>query len=116
MSHTPGPWHRNIKPARKYSTIFAGQNTHVAHLATEGLRDEELEANCKLIAAAPELLDALINLLADVETLVSESTGVYGLHLNGDPAPWEELLEGGRFEWVTTLASAHAAIAKAEGR
>lgn len=35
------------------------------------------------------------------ESLINESKGVYGLHLNGDPSPWEELLEGGRFEeWL----------------
>lgn len=56
MKHTPAPWYRNIKPARKYCTIFAGQNTHVTYLATQGFSDEEIEANCNLIVAAPELL------------------------------------------------------------
>ncbi len=59
MTHTPGPWHRNIKPARKYVTIFAGRNTHICHLSTDGLTDTEIEANCNLITAAPELLTAL---------------------------------------------------------
>lgn len=58
-AHTPGPWHRNIVPARKYPTIFAGRNTHVAVVQSQGLTDEEVEANCNLIAAAPELLAAL---------------------------------------------------------
>jgi len=52
--HTPRPWHRNIKPARKYPTIYAGRNTHVTYLATSGLTDDEIEGNCNLIAAAPE--------------------------------------------------------------
>lgn len=30
--------------------------------------------------------------------LVRDSYGVAGLHLNGDVAPWSELLSGGRFE------------------
>lgn len=64
MKHTPGPWHRNIKPASKYNTVFAGRNQHIAHLHVYGLSDDELEANCNLIAAAPELLKALK--LADV--------------------------------------------------
>ncbi len=59
MTHTPGPWHRNIKPARKYVTIFAGRNTHICHLAVEGLTDDEIESNCNLITAAPNLLAAL---------------------------------------------------------
>ena len=32
-NHTKGPWHRNISPATKYTTIFAGRNTHVARVA-----------------------------------------------------------------------------------
>jgi hypothetical protein len=61
MTHTQGPWHRNIPPASKYPVIFAGRNTHVAILAVRGtsMPPEEIEANCNLIAAAPELLYAL---------------------------------------------------------
>jgi len=60
---TPGPWHRNIKPASKYSVIFAGRNTHVATVCTSGLDEAEIESNCNLIAAAPRLLAALRGLL-----------------------------------------------------
>ena len=63
MEHTSGPWHRNIAPATKYTTIFAGRNTHVARLAVDGLSADEVEANCNLIAAAPDLLDALRRLV-----------------------------------------------------
>ena len=59
QKHTPGPWHRNIKPARKYAVIFAGRNTHVCVLDGIGKSDAEVEANCDLIASAPELLEAL---------------------------------------------------------
>lgn len=58
--HTPGPWSRNIKPASKYPTIFAGRCTHVAALKIEGLSASEVEGNADLIAAAPELLAAAI--------------------------------------------------------
>jgi len=64
--HTPGPWSRNIKPAKKYNTIFAGRNIHICHLETTGLTDEEIEANCDLIRAAPELLAELENNLEDM--------------------------------------------------
>jgi hypothetical protein len=57
--HTPGGWNRNIPPASKYATIFAGRNTHVCVLSVKGLPDEEVEANANLIAAAPDLLEAL---------------------------------------------------------
>lgn len=55
--HTPGPWHRNIKPATKYTTVWSGRNKHVARVVVDGLAPEEVEANICLIAAAPELLD-----------------------------------------------------------
>lgn len=66
--HTPGPWHRNIPPASKYPTVWAGRNTHVAAISPGAPRrsgngcsmsEEEQEANINLIAAAPEILAAL---------------------------------------------------------
>lgn len=62
MPHTKGPWHRNIKPARKYPIIFAGRNTHVCQVLNH-VDDAEMEANCNLITAAPALLDAVEALL-----------------------------------------------------
>ena len=48
--------------------------------------------------------------LGEVQDLISESHGVYGLHLNGDESPWSEIEQGGRFERLTTLPEALAAI------
>jgi len=62
-AHTSGPWHRNIPPATKYVTIFSGRNTHVARLIVDNLPADEVEANCNLIAAAPDLLAALQRLV-----------------------------------------------------
>jgi hypothetical protein len=59
MGHTKGSWSRNIEPATKYNTIFAGRNTHVCYLNRVGLTPEEVEANCNLIVAAPAMLAAL---------------------------------------------------------
>lgn len=57
--HTPGPWYRNVPPARQYPTVFAGRNTHIAALRPDSrISDEEAEANLNLIAAAPLLLAA----------------------------------------------------------
>lgn len=45
----------------------------------------------------------------DIMELIESSEGVYGLHLNGDPAAWNELLAGGRFEgWLMVLSEAPA--------
>lgn len=62
-THTPGPWHRNIKPVTKYVTVWSGRNTHVAYVNPSGLSAEEVEANICLIAAAPTLLESLQELL-----------------------------------------------------
>lgn len=66
-AHTPGPWHRNIKPASKYNVVFAGRNTHVAAVKTEGLSVAEIEANMDLIVAAPDMLTLLRKMLAEHE-------------------------------------------------
>lgn len=55
--HTPGPWHRNIKPASHYPTVFSGRSKHVCTVAQS--QDDEMEGNVNLIVAAPELLEAL---------------------------------------------------------
>jgi hypothetical protein len=85
MKHTPGPWHRNIKPTSKFPIVFAGRNTHVAQVLTRGLSDEESEANCDLIAGAPALLEAA-----------------------------EALLNGGVFE-VANILNLRRAVAAAKG-
>ena len=48
--------------------------------------------------------------LGEMQDLIDESYGVYGLHLNGDESPWSELEQGGRFERLITLNEALAAI------
>jgi len=49
----------------------------------------------------------LVDGLLAVEALINESSGVFGLHLNGDPSPWSELRTGGRFEeWLVAFHEA----------
>lgn len=63
MSYTPGPWNIQVCP---YSTlgINAGTETKpywiVNHVNGKSIEDPERLANAKLIAAAPELLEALL--------------------------------------------------------
>lgn len=55
----------------------------------------------KCLEQSMENFDLLKGSLHD---LIDDSEGVVGLHLNGDVAPWEELMEGGRFEeWLLPL-------------
>lgn len=59
--HTPGPW--KIAARDQYGIFIApfGMNTTLICARKGGLDlpNEEIEANARLIAAAPELLDAL---------------------------------------------------------
>ncbi len=63
---------------------------------------------------ARESVPALLNLVADIQGLMSESEGVAGLHRNGDVAPWDELEPGGRYERLGSLQAAIEVINKVE--
>lgn len=60
----------------------------------------------KKLAIETDSLEIMKSLAREIGGLIAESEGVYGLHLNGDPSPWEELLPGGRFERLTSLEKA----------
>ena len=62
-----------------------------------------------------DLANALSELLIEIDGLMGESAGVYGLHLNGDPSPWSKIEEGGRFERLSSMPKARAVLAKAAG-
>ncbi|OEC40421.1 hypothetical protein [Aeromonas sp. DNP9] len=85
----------------------AHASTYKARAVKESSRAHELEQQ------HDELLAALEKLSGDVEALMKESGGVYGLHQNGEPAPWGELVAGGRHEtWLLSLSDAAELIAK----
>jgi hypothetical protein len=71
---TPGPWHLGVKQAEAIvydSTGWAVANATVYHGESDR---EECRTNAHLIAAAPELRDALAQLLFNVELLVEDGT------------------------------------------
>ena len=52
-------------------------------------------------------IEALEKGLQAVAQLIEESSGVSGLHMNGDVAPWSDLQTGGRFEeWLIDFDAA----------
>lgn len=76
-------------------------------------QDRRVSKEVELASQRDELLEALEKLSSDVEALMKESGGVYGLHQNGEPAPWGELVAGGRHEtWLLSLSDAAELIAK----
>jgi len=62
--HTPGPWHFRVDPIHQGQYFIRVQSYGFAPLATvcdsAALSTEGNRANARLIAAAPELLDELI--------------------------------------------------------
>jgi hypothetical protein len=67
--HTPGPWHVVEKAEHKGKGILhiveEGGNSYW-EIATLMTHDAELEANARLIAAAPELLEALEEIVTEL--------------------------------------------------
>jgi hypothetical protein len=59
--HTPGPWHADTNVAGDYTQVKAHPNKFICEV--DGREKEyQNEANARLIAAAPELLEALADL------------------------------------------------------
>ena len=72
------------------------------HLLAANLHSEDMY---RQIVDERNRLKAQINGMKQaIDDLVRNSEGVAGLHQNGDVAPWDELLTGGRFdEWLCVL-------------
>jgi hypothetical protein len=90
-AHTPGPWHAmDPKGALNFNFVIVSEHREDAVVACTGGDMPEEEANARLIAAAPELLEAARLSLAWLTA-----------------AGYQDVLPTGALE---------AAIAKAEGR
>ena len=89
MPHTPGPWQQDQELPYEIRAAFESRVPFEGVAKVDRKQDKrEMEANARLIAAAPEMLDALKELVQ------------YGW--------WENA--------PASKAKAEAAIAKAEGR
>lgn len=107
MTHTPGPWKvaenlfGNTVSYEVYANVETksgkGGYTRICQITP---RDQK--ANAHLIAAAPDMLEALESMLS----IISESNGISGWHLNGNIATW------GEFQVVIDIEEA---IKKARG-
>lgn len=107
-NHTPGPWRASRHYASEYGdTDFCSMAIHAAAGAYGGslqiatvISDciDGHDANARLIAAAPELLDALERLFNDYKALAD----------SGDAGWW-------KLEDTDVVVAAMKAIAKARG-
>lgn len=98
--HTPGPW-ETLGTIVQAPGIF-GADLHVASAPDRPVTADEIEANARLIAAAPDLLAALKELVADEWSYYS------------DKALEAQLAKGN--EMVRPYIAARKAIARAEGK
>lgn len=96
--HTPGPWATEGN-GRYYASVRAPSRMVADMRIIGGAVDAENTANARLIAAAPDLLEAL-------ETMVD---------LQGKAASGFPLSENELREWAVANYTARAAIAKARG-
>ncbi len=65
MKHTPGPWHCDLRRRGTPNLFIQAQKDYIAEICifTENQNMEEQESNARLIAAAPDLLVTLQNLV-----------------------------------------------------
>jgi hypothetical protein len=95
--HTPGPWSlgSSLTDGYHFKRIEATVNGKRRYIATVDIENDD--ANARLIAAAPDLLEALTNIFSGIET------GLVRIDTDADEA------------WSNALGKARAAIAKATG-
>jgi len=108
-AHTAGPW-KAIKPeCERRKGVFASVCTNGATISTrefeimaDGYQNSHAEANARLIAAAPDLLQAL----EDAKSMLETASRYFP----------KSIKNGDRFSLLNTLAnSVNPALAKAKG-
>lgn len=93
-THTPGPW--TIAPSFKGQWIKSGDSfitplpDYIEHdgkpcgsIASQDKTQDEIDANARLIASAPELLAALISILGTAEVVDAGNKNQYGKNCHG---------------------------------
>jgi len=97
---TPGPWVIDVD-CRNRTRAFAGRSEIVRALSSHGARrlpEHERAANRSLISAAPDMYEALADMLAGWQYIRMYHGDLYGVG------------------WDRAESAAVAALAKAEGR
>jgi hypothetical protein len=97
--HTPGPWH--LFPKNPLCIEARDGNVALVNLARSS------EADARLIAAAPDLLEALKKLRAAVQDVLLPAMSAANL---GTDELWAQM------SWGDAVLKTDTAIAKAEGK
>lgn len=87
-AHTPGPWSNGVSHIIKVSRSEIGNNGRYSCLIKSGIiaevfgdTKEECEANARLIAAAPELLEALELIVKNVRAGITGNNEINSIYL-----------------------------------
>lgn len=107
MKHTPGKW--EIRKGKRKDTVSV--ETDAAYIAEVYGQDyDDGEANARLIAAAPDMLEALKRSMDFAQEILNLLVGYQTEHFNSN-------INGARGSAIAIMDIARAAIAKAtEGR
>ena len=108
--HTPGPWTLNAGKVRNRSRSIVADVRDTEH--DNPPTREAAEANAHLIAAAPELLEALRDMATIIKTpgtVTDVEAEDLGVRYDMENGPWSAICQA-------VIDRARAAIAKAEGR
>lgn len=112
--HTPGPW--LVEGRTVYALNDDGYNRFSALVQDAHTPGDELEANARLIAAAPDLLVGLIKMLDNEEQRVFEKWLQKNTPSGDVSSVQSQWLDSSEYEdFLETWALQIAAIAKARG-
>lgn len=107
--HTPGPWGIIIGEAGP--VVFSGENGDLVSRMGSFLGDDEAMANARLIAAAPDLLEAL----QMVVTIANEAYDHWDADHDAKVGKILIALSGASQRYDKRIDAIHSAIAKATG-
>ena len=100
--HTPGPWLASGDADANIVTVEAKDKGYTT-VCRLGYSTPTREANARLIAAAPDLLEALVDMVSSVEVALEDVQVTNGASLDA-------------LSWIAnSTEKARAAIAKARG-
>lgn len=101
-SHTPGPWHVGVKTYHAGRDVYGPKGESVAITDDVMTNIDEAKANARLIAAAPDLLGELRNIVENAWQYDDDAEAEYG------DGPWTISAE--------TYERIKALVVRAEGR
>jgi hypothetical protein len=102
IQHTQGNWKMEVNSFEEIT--IQTEETCIASVYTDIINPEIGKANAKLIASAPELLQALIDTLQEFKDVVSEIEG-FNIDDKEDKGSWKQ-----------AILKAQSAINKATGK